>query len=105
MGDLTELFSAKEIKEIGVFKEACQDMMVNQEPVKCFAVLSDILTRQTRLSDIPNEDLLTTYAQLKLFSKTWRNLEWLDNRILAKITPKAKTLISTELKRRKPEVH
>ncbi|HYH04868.1 MAG TPA: hypothetical protein VEC37_17385 [Bacillota bacterium] len=105
MGDLNELFSSKEIKEIGVFKEACQDMLVNQEPVKCFALLSDVLTRQTKISDIPNSDLLAAYAQLKLFSKTWRELEWIDNRLLAKITPKAKTLIAEELKRRKNDAN
>lgn len=105
MTNLHELFSSKEIKEIGIFKEACQDMLVNQEPVKCFAILSDILTHQTNIRDIPNADLLAAYAQLKLFSKTWRQLEWIDNRLLAKITPKAKMLISEELKRRKNEAN
>lgn len=104
MSDLTELFSSKEIKEIGVLKDACHDMRVNQEPIKCFEILSDVLTHRTNIKDIPNEDLLSTYAQLKLFSKTWREIEWIDNKVLAKVTPKAKTLISMELKRRKTEV-
>jgi hypothetical protein len=52
MRDFTELFSTKEIKEIGIFKDACQDMQVNQEPVKCFAVLSDLLTHQIKMSDL-----------------------------------------------------
>jgi hypothetical protein len=103
MMDLTQLFSSREIKEIGLFKETCHDMLVNQEPVKCFAMLYDILTHQVKMSEIPGPELMTIYAQLKLLGTTWRKIEWLDHKLLAKITPKVKTMITMELNSRKSE--
>jgi hypothetical protein len=101
MNDLTKLFSSKEIKEIGLFKETYQDMTVNQEPVKCFTVLSDLLTHRVKISEIPGPELMAVYAQLKLLGTTWKKVEWLDHKLLAKITPKVKTLITMELNSRK----
>lgn len=75
-------------------------MLINQEPVQCFAVLSDILTHRVKISEIPGSELMAAYAQLKLCNATWKKIEWLDHKILAKITPKVKMLIATELKRR-----
>lgn len=80
-------------------------MLVNQEPVKCFAILSDILTHRVKINEIPSSELMATYAQLKLCGMTWKKIEWLDHRVLAKITPKVKKLIATELKRREVELN
>lgn len=103
MRDLTQLFSSKEIKAIGLFKETCQAMVVNQEPVKCFTVLYNILTHQVKMSEIPGPELTAAYAQLKLLGTTWRKIEWLDHKVLEKIIPKVKTMIILELNRRKSE--
>lgn len=103
MNDLTKLFSTKEIKEITLFKETCPNIVADEGPVKCFTVLSDILTHRVKISDIPSPELMAIYAQLKLLSTTWRKIEWLDHKALAKITPKVKTLITIELKRRESE--
>lgn len=52
--------------------------------------MSDLIDGGINIKDLPRVTMISMYAQLKEFSQIWQDIEALDGRVLAEITPKVK---------------
>lgn len=104
MEDLNNIFSPEEKEELATFKEICNSMSVEGQPVICFDVLIDILEGKLSIKGLPTKQLLDTYIQMKKFSHACTDLIWFDSENLEKIIPKFKLLVKNELNQRKRNI-
>jgi hypothetical protein len=101
MSELKRIFTSEEIEEIEIFCDGTEAMSVEGEEIICFRMLSDLLSEKTDISDVPKNELLQSYAQLKGFREIISSFGFVDVSLLENIAYKAKKIIMDELDVRK----